>query len=244
MSLAISRENFFLHKLHSLTGVVPVGFYMVQHLTLNSFSLAGPEKFNSIGAWFGAIPFHLFIILEAVAIWIPLLFHSIYGMFITNRSQPNFLTTKYKWSQNRQYTIQRWSGVLIFFFLIYHVSSTTIYKYVVGDHRVVEFAAWNAKLTSLYGFIALVYMVGIAASSYHLAYGLWNFAIRWGIAISEKAQHRIQRFSVAAFIGLTVLGWTALAGFVIPREGAKLERLQGQSVSREMVPTAAPAAQR
>ena len=41
MSLALNRENYFWHKVHSLTGVIPVGYYMVQHLVLNSFSLAG-----------------------------------------------------------------------------------------------------------------------------------------------------------------------------------------------------------
>ena len=43
--MAIGRENYFWHKLHSLTGIIPIGFYMIQHLVLNSFSFAGPEKF-------------------------------------------------------------------------------------------------------------------------------------------------------------------------------------------------------
>lgn len=223
MALAITRENFFWHKVHSLTGIIPVGFYMVQHLTLNSFSLTSAAKFNSVGQWFEALPKHLFLLLEIGAIWLPLLFHSIYGIFITNRGQQNLLTTKYRWSQNRMYTMQRWSGIFIFFYLAYHVATTTAYRMwlewrgVPDAHRVVEYAAWHAKLTSFGGLFLVIYMLGILACSYHLAYGIWNFCIRWGITITERAQHRIQKFSLAAFVGITLLGWGALYGFVFPR---------------------------
>lgn len=238
MSLALNRENFFWHKVHSLTGVIPVGFYMVQHLTLNSFSLGGPEKFNGVIGFFESLPKHLLLTLEIFAIWLPLIFHSIYGLFITNRSQPNYLTTKYRWSQNRMYTFQRWSGIVIFFFLIYHVVSTTGYKYFLdltnsaqergyaSPAAAIEFAAWNAKLTSFGGLFFVVYMIGIAASAYHLAYGLWNFSIRWGITISEKAQHRIQRISAGVFVALVVLGWAALAGFVLPRKLHEADKIK------------------
>ena len=56
MALALNRENYLLHKIHSLTGVVPVGYYMAQHLLLNTFSVAGPAKFNAVLAFFEGIP--------------------------------------------------------------------------------------------------------------------------------------------------------------------------------------------
>lgn len=233
MALAITRENFLLHKLHSLSGVVPVGFYMVQHLTLNSFSLGGREKFDAVIGFFEAMPKHILFALEIGVIWLPLLFHSVYGLFITNRGQQNFLNTKYGWSQNRMYTMQRWSGIVIFFFLAYHTATTTIYKYITNDVRVIEYDAWHAKLSSLGGLILLIYMIGIAASAYHLSYGLWNFAIRWGITISEKAQNRIQRFSVVAFVGLTLLGWAALGGFFLPQNAPENRSSESTAVPAE-----------
>jgi succinate dehydrogenase/fumarate reductase cytochrome b subunit len=56
----IGRESYFWHKLHSLTGMIPTGFYLVQHLTLNSFALGGPEKFNGVIQFFEGMPKHLF----------------------------------------------------------------------------------------------------------------------------------------------------------------------------------------
>jgi succinate dehydrogenase / fumarate reductase, cytochrome b subunit len=211
------RENFFWHKVHSITGIIPVGFYMVQHLTLNSFSLGGAAKFDGVIHFFEGIPLHLLLALEIFAIWIPLAFHAVYGLFISSRGQGNYFNTKYKWSQNRMYSLQRWSGILLFFFLIYHVSATTGYKYVTGDLDRILYSGWRETLTSFYGLFLIVYGLGVLSASYHLAYGIWNFCIRWGITISERAQIRIQKFSAVFFVAITLLGWMALAGFLIER---------------------------
>jgi succinate dehydrogenase / fumarate reductase cytochrome b subunit len=219
MSLALNRENFFWHKVHSLTGIIPVGFYMVQHLTLNSFSLGGATKFDAVIGFFEGIPIHLLLLLELAAIWLPLTFHAVYGLFITSRGQVNsFFTTKYKWSQARMYSFQRYSGVFLFFFLIYHVISTTVRKYWTGDPEVIKYAEWHRHLTEYGGIFLILYAVGVFCASYHLAYGIWNFCIRWGITISDRAQLRIQKFSFAFFIVITLLGWAALGGFLMNRQ--------------------------
>lgn len=227
MSVALNRENFVLHKLHSLTGIVPVGFYMLQHLTLNSFSLAGPAYFDGVIHFFESLPKHILLAMEVCAIWIPLLFHSIYGFFISTRAKPNFVGTKYGWSQNRMYWLQRVSGIVIFAFLLFHVSTTTVAKYLTSNSDAIKFAGMQKTFTS-YGYAILaIYMVGILASSYHLSYGIWNICVRWGITISEQAQVRVQKFSFVMFIGVTLLGWGALGGFLIhkaaPEEGQVLK---------------------
>lgn len=223
MSLALNRENFFWHKVHSITGIIPVGFYMVQHLTLNTFTLGGPEKFNGVIHFFEGIPKHILLGLEIFAIWIPLLFHAVYGLFIVNRAQPNYFTKKYGWSQNRMYTFQRWSGMFITVFLIYHIISTTGAKYYYNDASVIMYPAMQEKLTANGGILFVFYMLGVLTSAYHLAYGIWNFCIRWGITISERAQMRIQKFSFGFFIVLTLLGWGALAGFLIHKPSSAVE---------------------
>ncbi len=226
MSLALTRESYFWHKVHSLTGIVPVGFYMLQHLTLNSFSLGGAEKFNAVIYFFEGIPLHLLLLLEIVAIWLPLAFHAIYGLFIVGRAQSNYFGSKYGWSQNRMYTLQRWSGIFLFFFLIYHVLTTTVAKYLSGSAEGLLYAAWNERLTSNFGLILIAYMVGVLAASYHLAFGVWNFCIRWVITISEAAQNRVQRFAFVMFIAVTLLGWAALGGFLLNKQGGQSESVQ------------------
>jgi len=220
MALAINRENFFWHKVHSLTGIIPVGFYMLQHLTLNSFSLAGPEKFNGVIGFFGSIPWYVLLAIEVALIWVPLIFHAVYGLFIVNRGEPNYFGTKYGWSQNFMYTMQRWSGMFLFAFLAFHVATTTGLKYVKHDDALIMYNAWQAKLTSQGYWQFVLYILGIFAASYHLSYGVWNFCIRWGITVSERAQTKVQKFSFWMFVVVTLLGWAALGGFLIHKPTA------------------------
>ncbi|GIK31281.1 MAG: hypothetical protein HND43_05640 [Armatimonadetes bacterium] len=215
MSFALTRESFFWHRVHSLTGIVPIGFYMLQHLTLNSFSLAGPAKFDGVIGFFESVPKHVLLAAEVLLIWTPLLFHALYGLFIANRSKPNYFGSRYNWSQNLMYVLQRWSGIALFFFLTYHVISTTVHKYATNDPRVIEYAAWQAKLTENGYLLLAVYALGVLAASYHLSYGIWNFCIRWGITVSDRSQAAVQRFSAVAFVAITLLGWAALAGFLM-----------------------------
>ncbi len=228
MAVALTKENFFWHKLHSLTGVLPVGAYMVQHLSLNSFSIAGEAKFNGVIHFFDSIPKHVLLTVEALLIWLPLLFHSVYGLFITNRGKQNFIGTKYGWTENRMFLYQRVTGILLFLFLLYHVLTTTVAKYLAGHSEMIEFAAWHHRLTENGYIILVVYLLGVTSASYHLAYGIWNFCIRWGITISEAAQRRVQRFSFVMFIALTLLGWGSLAGFILNRPASERTEVHRQ----------------
>lgn len=214
MSLALTRENFFWHKLHSLTGIVPIGFYLVQHLTLNSFSLAGADRYNSVSGFFYSMPEHILWAIEILVIYLPLLFHAIYGLFITSRAKTNYFTTRYKWSQNRMYTLQRWSGVFLFFFIIWHVSQTTWQVKFHGTDTV-NYEHMHNLFTIYGGTFLVLYAVGVLAASYHFCYGIWNFCIRWGITVSDRAQIAVQRFSFSLFLLVTAIGWLALLGFFV-----------------------------
>lgn len=212
------KESYFWHKLHSLTGIIPVGYYLIQHLTLNSFSLGGPQKFNGVIAFFTGMPFHFLMALKLFGIWLPLIFHAVYGLFITARAQPNLTERAYRFRENRYYTFQRLSGIFAFLFLIYHMTSTSVNAQINGK-QVIEYAVWAEKLSGpVIGgvntyLVLLFYVLGVTASTYHLSYGIWNFCIRWGITISERAQMAMARFAAGMFFVLTFLGVAALAGF-------------------------------
>jgi len=226
------RESYFWHKVHSLTGIVPVGFYMVQHLTLNSFSLAGPTRFNGVIGFFASMPTHILYLLEIVAIWVPLAFHAVYGVFIVSRNDDNYSRPAYKFRENRYYRLQRWSGVAAFFFLIGHVATTTLRAKAQGE-AVIQYDAWHQLLTSNGYIVFVLYAIGVTACSYHLAYGIWNFCIRWGITISEKSQAAMGKFASAAFIALSLLGIAALFGFIRPIFPAAEQPVEAKSVTTQ-----------
>lgn len=211
------RESFFWHKIHSLTGVIPTGFYLVQHLSLNSFSLAGPDKFNGILNFFENMPRHLSLFLKYGLIWPCLIFHAIYGLFIISRGKGNYTEKAYRFRENRYYSLQRWSGIFAFIFLCYHMASTSIYGQIKGVD-VLYYSTWADRLSAPNGTYLMFafYVLGILACSYHFAYGLWNFGIRWGLTISERAQNTMAKVAQGVFVVVSVIGIVALVGFFKP----------------------------
>jgi succinate dehydrogenase / fumarate reductase cytochrome b subunit len=222
------KENYFWHKLHSLTGIIPIGYYLVQHLSLNSFSLGGAEKFNTVVEFFEALPTHVILAIKLIVVWIPLIFHAVYGLFITARGNPNYTNAAYKYRENRYYFMQRVSGIVAFIFLAYHMTSTSLLAQLrkwnpdyTAEEAIahIQYESWAEKLAApVIGgnetyLILLVYIIGVLASSYHFAYGIWNFCIRWGITINEKAQQATAKLAAAVFVVLSALGILALVGF-------------------------------
>jgi succinate dehydrogenase / fumarate reductase, cytochrome b subunit len=214
----IGRESYFWHKLHSLTGMIPTGFYLVQHLTLNSFALGGPEKFNGVIQFFEGMPKHFLYFLKFGVIWPALIFHAVYGLFIIARSEGNYSKASMKFRENKYYTLQRWSGIFAFVFLAYHLATTSVLGMVKGAESTIYYENWADKLAAPFGLhlVLLFYVLGVLASSYHFAYGVWNFSIRWGIAISDSAQQKVAKLSQGLFVAVSAIGILALFGFFNP----------------------------
>src|SRR5947209_5302775 len=101
-SRALFHDSYLLHKLHSLSGVVPIGLFLVFHLTANSYALRGETEFNTTVKAINYAPF--VGLLEIAVIAIPILFHSIYGFIITAEMQgPGGNTAHYGYGRNWLY---------------------------------------------------------------------------------------------------------------------------------------------
>jgi succinate dehydrogenase / fumarate reductase, cytochrome b subunit len=214
-SHALIADSYLMHKLHSLTGVLPIGLFMIFHLTMNSYALRGEVEFNTVVKSIGYTPF--VAIVEWVAIFIPILFHAAYGFVIAMQAQgPGGNLQHYKYGRNALYYLQRVSGVAALAFLIYHVYSTWGVKKayeLAGEHELgfqaISYAAMTWRFENI-GYL-LFYVFGVGASAFHLGNGIFSFAIRWGLAIGKEAQKMAGIIGIAVFLGLAGLGcWTAL----------------------------------
>ncbi|MFO0756371.1 MAG: succinate dehydrogenase [Byssovorax sp.] len=182
-----SRRPFLLRKLHSLSGVIPVGGFMIFHLWENSKALQGQQQFDEMVAGIGHTPY--VAVLEWAVILLPLLFHAGYGFKLMLESRAN--VGKYPTSRNWMYTLQRTTGVLAFFFIAFHLYEYWIQK-VLGKLAPEQFyTELCARMSTPVGPVpvtALVYILGIAACAFHLTNGLWGFCFSWGITISKRSQ--------------------------------------------------------
>src|SRR5215204_3560802 len=110
-------NTFLLRKLHQLTGIVPLGAFLFVHFFTNSKAMSGDKVFNDAVADIHHIPYLLFV--EIFGIFVPLLFHSIYGIIISGEARVN--NFNYGYGRNWFYLFQRITGVFLFFFIFFHI---------------------------------------------------------------------------------------------------------------------------
>ena len=215
MPIRLSR-TFVLRKLHQLTGIMPLGIFLLEHFYTNSKALAGQADFNNAVKDLQSIPYILLV--EIGGIFIPLIYHAVYGLVITVEARPNNL--HYPYARNWFYTIQRVTGVILFFFIIFHVLNFRfglmpgLNMISVADHPEQAFQVVAGEFRRLPIFI--VYLVGITATVWHLANGIWLFLVDWGIAIGERAQ-RLTGYACIGFgVVLLLVGINAAVAFIRP----------------------------
>ena len=215
MPIRLSR-TFVLRKLHQLTGIMPLGIFLLEHFYTNSKALAGQADFNNAVKDLQSIPYILLV--EIGGIFIPLIYHAVYGLVITVEARPNNL--HYPYARNWFYTIQRVTGVILFFFILFHVLNFRfglmpgLNMISVADHPEQAFQVVAGEFRKLPIFI--VYLAGITATVWHLANGIWLFLVDWGIAIGERAQ-RLTGYACIGFgVLLLAVGINAAVAFIRP----------------------------
>lgn len=202
-----AKGHFFNRKLHSLLGVVPIGIFLLQHLFINSFILRGPDAFNAAAEFMYHLPFR--IVLETFLIFLPLLYHGIYGLYIAFQGQYN--TLNYGFFRNWMFILQRVTGVILIVFIAWHVWETRVAAALGVDVN----AQMMIDILSSPLMVA-IYVIGVVAAAFHFANGMWSFCVTWGITVGPKAQ----RISTYIWMGVFVI--LAVGGSLIVFEFARL----------------------
>lgn len=197
--------DFALRRLHSLTGVLPLGAFLGFHLFANSFSTKGDAAFNGVVNQLRSMPLLHFI--EWGLLLAPFIFHMLVGLWIVLTGQPNVLRRNY--ARNWSYLAQRVTAVVVFVFLVYHVVSM---KYVyLPDTPMDYYGILAAKFANpwIYGW----YVIALACAAFHIANGVCTFCMTWGITVSKLSQRVVAALAAAGGFTLFSLGIVALNGF-------------------------------
>lgn len=201
-------HSFLWRRLHSLSGIVPVGAFLVEHFISNAFATRGPQAYADQVKFLTGLPFVL--VLEIVGIYIPILYHSLYGFYIWFRGESN--VSDYPWAGNFMYAAQRWTGAITFAYIVWHTYTMRF----SGPIHLMENsgAAFHKVQVALQNpWAASFYLVGIIAASWHFAYGLYLFCAKWGITVSEKSRLWFGRACLVIALTLIAIGWFTMAAF-------------------------------
>lgn len=231
----LARHEFLIRRLHSLSGLIPVGAYMCVHLLTNASVLDSPGTFQK-----AVYQIHgLGVVLPVVEwgfIFLPLLFHAIIGVVIVRGGLPN--SGSYRYVNNVRYTLQRATGMIALLFILWHVFHMHGWFHfdwwingVAEPLGGANFRPYNAASTlgaAMSGFVVpLLYAIGVLSCVFHLANGIWTMGITWGVWTSPAAQARANVVCAVFGIGLAAVSMGALTG------AARLSDPEEQRQARE-----------
>jgi len=200
--------SFFLRRLHSLTGIIPVGAFLFEHILIsNATAISGPAAYARQVSFLANLPLVFF--LELFGIWLPIAYHAVYGFYIWYQGDGNSIS--YPWTGNWMYTLQRWTGGIAFVYIVWHVTTMRFLGADLHADPTLSFGKVQHEVFQTPLF--LFYLLGLVAASWHFAYGIWLFSAKWGIVSGEKAQKRFLVLCLGFFVLLSGVGLASLTSF-------------------------------
>ncbi len=203
--------SFLWRKLHSLSGIIPIGAFLIEHLLSNFEALKGPAAYAAQVKFLNALP--LVRVLEWAFIFLPILYHGCYGVYIWLRGKSNIVY--YPWAGNWLYVSQRWTGIIAFLYIIQHVLRQRFLGADLPNNPGMAFHKVQVELSN--PFMVAVYAIAMIAICWHFAYGVWLFAAKWGITPGPVARRRFGWACLAGGIVLAVMGLASIWAFIGPK---------------------------
>jgi succinate dehydrogenase / fumarate reductase, cytochrome b subunit len=204
-------NSFIWRKLHSLLGIIPIGAFLIEHLLSNFEALKGPAAYAAQVKFLNGLP--MVRVLEWTFIFIPLAYHAVYGIYIWLRGKSNVVY--YPWAGNWLYVAQRWTGLIAFVYIGYHVATQRFLGADLPNNPGMAFHKVQAELS--HPAILAFYIVAMIAICWHFAYGVWLFAAKWGITPGVKARRRFAWVCLAGGIITCAIGLYSMWAFVGPK---------------------------
>ncbi len=204
------RNSYLNRKLHSLLGVIPVGFFLIEHLITNySASKGGHVAFLEHVDFLHNLP--LTLALEIVGIWIPLLYHAIYGLYVAYTARNN--VSNYGYFRNQMFFMQRVTGVITFLFVAWHFFQTR-FQITLGLPQEQIGVQMHHIATNPINFV--LYCIGIVAAVFHFSNGMWSFLVSWGVTVGPRAQKISTFVWMGVFVLMTIMFIMSLTAFLSP----------------------------
>jgi succinate dehydrogenase/fumarate reductase cytochrome b subunit (b558 family) len=185
-------------RLHAISGVVPLGAFLVLHLWVQSHAVRGPREYERVLREAASLPG--VSVLEVVGIYAPLLFHAAYGIFSWMRADtaPARAPRPTSWSR----PLQRATGLVTATFVSYHLFELPIARLAGRLARSDFFSTLADRLSSTTSLgvpiAATFYLFGLGAASYHLANGFMGFLLDFELVRQPSRR--------AASVACTILG--------------------------------------
>ncbi len=207
-------HSFLWRRLQSLSGIFPVGAFLVEHFISNAYATNGAHAYNEQVRFLTSLPFVIF--LEIFFIYIPIAYHAGYGLWVWWRGENN--VADYPYWGNWMYTLQRYTGIVTLAYIIYHTATMRFSEMgYAGGHIIGNSDAAAAKVYLAFlnhPWVVVFYFVGIIAAAWHFGYGIWLFCAKWGIIHGERGRRNLGVVAVVVGVFFVALGVASMVAFL------------------------------
>lgn len=163
----MNGNSYLYRKIHSLLGVIPIGAFLVEHLITNFEAFNGGHlAYIQSVEWLQSLPLVFF--LELFGIWLPLLYHGVYGLYMAYQSRNN--VTNYGYFRNWMFMLQRVTGVITFIFIVWHVFETRV-QVALGNVGHGDLGVLMHEMLQSH-WVLIAYIIGLVCASFHFANGM------------------------------------------------------------------------
>ena len=209
------RSNLGLKVIMAVSGLIMVG-YLITHVAANLLVFRGPALINGYSAILHGQPALLY---SARAVLLVSLIAHVWSAIVLTRRDRGARPVGYAKLEPQVATFasrtMRWGGLLILFFLVYHILHFTTGAvhpaFVEGDPHGNVVRAFRVP------WVAALYVVAMAAVGLHLFHGTWSAFRSLGLTrpAQEPLKHRTSLLVAGAiWLGFTIIPLAVLAGIV------------------------------
>lgn len=164
-------------RLFSLSGIVPLGFFLLEHTWANASAMRGQDAYVATVTSLSHVP--LLAIVEVLLVFVPLAYHAAYGTWLLVRRaarEPSPLGE----SLARVNRVCAWLALA---FIAWHLWETRVHAWREGIAPEAFYATLVWRLSSVsHGFPtrAVLYLVGVTATVAHFGLGAYSYGLATG----------------------------------------------------------------
>ncbi len=181
-----SNPNAMAKRLFSLAGVVPLAFFLIEHVWANASALNGQDAYVATVEGLEHVP--LVGALEVLLVFAPLAYHALYGAWMMRAGLPEGA----KPYGRRLAITNRVAAMAAFAFIAWHFWEIRVQAWRGLDPNAF-YATLVWRLSSTWhGFPvrAVIYILGVTATVAHLAISAWGYGVTTGFFATKRQKRR------------------------------------------------------
>lgn len=186
-TVALYRTSIGKKAVVAVTGFILYG-YMILHIYGNLKVFEGREKFNAYSEYLRTVGNPIFFRTELLwiirtVLLVSVILHIVAAAQLTQQSyasRPVRYVNKKETDATFASRTMRWGGLVIFFFVIYHILDLTLGTAHSGTYQKGDVYG-NVLSGFSHWYVTLFYLLAMLALGFHLYHGVWSMFQTLGI---------------------------------------------------------------